>query len=41
MAGGCITKVISNFFKKKILVFGIILGKGFSVFLKFNIKFVK
>ena len=32
------TKAISNFFKKILLVFNIILGKGSSIFLKFNIK---
>ena len=41
MAGGCVTKAISNFFKKILLVFSIILGEGFSVFLKFNIEFIK
>ena len=41
MAGGCVTKAISNFFKKILLVFNIISGKGFSVFLEFNIEFVK
>ena len=41
MAGGCVTEVINNFFKEILLVFSIILGEGFSVFLEFNIEFVK
>ena len=41
MASGCVTKVISNFFKKIFLVFNIILSKGSSVFLKFNIELIK
>ena len=42
MASGCIVKVISNFFKEILLVFNIVLDKGFSiVVLKFNIKLIK
>ena len=41
MAGGCVTKVISNFFKEVLLVFSIVLGKGSSVFLEFNIEFIE
>ena len=41
MAGGCVTKAISNFFEEVLLVFSIVLGKGSSVFLEFNIEFVK
>jgi len=41
MASGYITKVISNFFKKIFLIFSIVLGKGSSIFLKFNIKLIK
>jgi len=41
VAIGCITKVISNFFKKIFLVFSIILGKDFSIFLEFNIELIK
>jgi len=41
MAGGCVTKVINNFFKKIFLVFSIVLGKDFSVFLEFNIELIK
>ena len=41
MAGGCVTKAISNFFKEIPLDFGIVLGKGSNIFLKFNIKFIK
>jgi len=41
MAGGYVTKAISNFFKKIFLVFSIILNKDSSVFLEFNIEFIK
>ena len=41
MAGGYITKIISNFFKEILLIFNIILSKGSSVFLKFNIELIK
>ena len=41
MAGGCVTKAISNFFKKIFLVFSIVLGKDFGVFLEFNIELIK
>ena len=41
MASGCVTKAISNFFKEILLVFSIILGKGSSIFLKFNIELIK
>ena len=41
VASGCITKAISNFFKEILLVFSIILSKGSSVFLEFNIKLIK
>jgi len=41
VASGCVTKAISNFFKEVLLVFSIVLGKGFSVFLEFNIEFIK
>jgi len=41
MASGCVTKVISDFFKEIFLVFSIILGKGSSVFLEFNIELIK
>jgi len=41
MASGCVTKVISNFFKKIFLVFSIILGKNSSIFLEFNIELIK
>jgi len=41
MTSGCVTKAISDFFVKIFLVFGIVLGEGFSVFLEFNIKLVK
>jgi len=41
MASGCVTKAISNFFKKIFLVFGIVLGEDSSIFLKFNIELIK
>ena len=41
MASGCVTKVISNFFKKIFLVFSVVLGKDFSIFLEFNIELIK
>jgi len=41
MAGGCVTKAVSNFFKKIFLVFGIILSKNSSIFLEFNIELIK
>ena len=41
MAGGCVTKAISDFFKKIFLVFSIVLGKGSSIFLEFNIELIK
>ena len=41
MAGGCVTKVISDFFKEIFLVFSVILGEDSSVFLEFNIELVK
>ena len=34
-------KAINNFFKEILLVFSIILSKGSSVFLKFNIELIK
>jgi len=41
MAGGCVTKAISNFFKEIFLVFSIIFSKGSGVFLEFNIELIK
>jgi len=41
MAGSYITKVISEFFKKIFLVFSVVLGKDFGVFLEFNIELIK
>ena len=41
MAGGCVTKAISNFFKEIFLVFSVVLGKNFGIFLEFNIKLIK
>ena len=41
MANSCVTKAISDFFKKIFLVFSIILGKGSGIFLEFNIELIK
>jgi hypothetical protein len=41
IAGGYITKAISDFFKEIFLVFSIVLGKGSSIFLEFNIELIK
>jgi len=41
MAGGCVTKAISDFFKKVFLVFSVVLGKDFNIFLEFNIELIK
>jgi len=41
VASGCVTKVISNFFKKIFLVFSVVLGKDFSIFLEFNVELIK
>ena len=41
MAGSCVTKIVSDFFKEIFLVFSIILGEGSGIFLEFNIELVK
>jgi len=41
MASGCVTKAISDFFKEIFLVFSVVLGEDFSVFLEFNIELIK
>ena len=41
MVSGCVTKAISDFFKEIFLVFSVVLGKGSSIFLEFNIELVK
>jgi len=41
MASSCVTKAISDFFKEIFLVFSIVLGEGFGVFLEFNIELIK
>ena len=41
MASGCVTKVVSDFFKEIFLIFSIILGEGSSVFIEFNIELIK
>jgi len=41
MAGGYVTKAISNFFKEILLVFSVVLGEGSGIFLEFNIELIK
>ena len=41
MAGSYVAKAISNLFKEIFLVFSIVLGKDFSIFLEFNIELIK
>jgi len=41
VTSGCVTKAISDFFKKIFLVFSIVLGKGSGIFLEFNIELIK
>ena len=41
VAGGCVTKAISNFFEEVLLVFSIVSGEGSGIFLEFNIEFVE
>jgi len=41
MASSCVTKAISDFFKKIFLVFSVVLGKDSSIFLEFNIELIK
>ena len=41
MAGGCVTKAISDFFKEIFLIFSIVLNKNLSIFLEFDIKLIK
>ena len=41
MANSYVTKAINNFYKKIFLVFSIILSKGSSIFLEFNIELIK
>jgi len=41
MAGGCVTKVISDFFKEIFLVFSVVLDKDSGIFLEFNIELIK
>ena len=36
-----VTKAIGDLFKEIFLVFSIVLGKGSSIFLEFNIKLIK
>jgi len=41
MVGGYVTEAINDFFKEIFLIFSIVLGKGSSIFLEFNIEFIK
>jgi len=41
VAGGCVTKAISDFFKEIFLVFSVVLGEDSGVFLEFNIELIK
>ena len=41
MTSGSITKAIGNLFKEIFLVFSIVLGEDFSVFLELDIELVK
>jgi len=41
MAGGYVTKAISDLFKEIFLVFNIVSGEGSSIFLEFNIELIK
>ena len=41
MTSGSITKVIGNLLKEIFLVFSVVLGEDFSVFLELNIELVK
>ena len=41
MAGGCVTKAISDFFEEIFLVFSVVLGEDFGIFLEFNIELIK
>jgi hypothetical protein len=41
VTSGGITKVISDFFKEIFLVFSVVLGEDFSIFLKLDIKLIK
>jgi len=41
ITSGSVTKAIGDFFKEIFLVFSIILGEDFSVFLELNIELIK
>ena len=41
MTSGSVTKVINDLFKEIFLVFSVILGEDFSVFLELDIELVK
>jgi hypothetical protein len=41
MTSGGITKAIGDFFKEIFIIFSVVLGEDFSVFLELNIKLVK
>jgi hypothetical protein len=41
MTSGGMTKAIGDFFKEIFLIFNVVLGEDFSVFLKLDIKLIK
>ena len=41
MTSGSVTKVIGDLFKKIFLVFSVILGEDFSIFLELDIELIK
>jgi hypothetical protein len=41
VTSGGITKAIGDFFKEIFLVFSVVLGEDFSVFLKLDVKLIK
>ncbi len=41
MTSGSVTKAIGNFLKEIFLVFNIVLGEDFSIFLKLDIELIK
>ena len=41
VTSGSITKAIGDLFKKVFLVFSVVLGEDFSIFLELNIELVK
>ncbi len=41
MTSGSITKAIGDFFKEIFLVFSVVLGEDFSIFLELDIELIK